>query len=56
MVLFFDFILTLKWLVSHAELLDTYFFSPKLFEVMGIKSWVGLEADLKKYLYSVCKR
>ena len=50
--LFFYFILTLIWLVSYAELLDTCFFSQKTFEEIKTKTWVRLENYLEEYTVS----
>ena len=51
-ILFFYFILTLIWLVSHAELLDTYFFSQKTFEGIKTETWVRLGNYLGEYAVS----
>ena len=49
---YFYFILTLIWLVSHAELLDTYFFSQKTFEGIKTETWVRLGNYLGEYAVS----
>ena len=48
----FHFILTLIWLVSHAELLDTCLFSQKTFEEIKTETWVRLENYLEEYAVS----
>ena len=49
---FYYFILTLIWLVSHAELLDTCFFSQKTFEGIKTETWVRLGNYLEEYAVS----
>ena len=49
---YFYFILTLIWLVSHAELLDTCFFSQKTFEGIKTETWVRLGNYLEEYAVS----
>ena len=48
----FYFILTLIWLVSRAELLDTCLFSQKTFEGIKTETWVRLEKYHKEYVVS----
>ena len=48
----FYFILTLIWLVSHAELLDTCLFSQKTFEGIKTETWVRLGEYHKEYVVS----
>ena len=48
----FYFILTLIWLVSHAELLDTCIFSQKTFEGIKTETWVRLGNYLEEYAVS----
>ena len=48
----FYFILTLIWLVGHAELLDTCLFSQKTFEGIKTETWVRLGKYHKEYVVS----
>ena len=48
----FYFILTLIWLVSHAELLDIYLFSQKTFEGIKTETWVRLGKYHTEYVVS----
>ena len=51
-IFLFCFILTLIWLVSYAELLDTYLFSQKIFEGIKTETWVRLGEYHKEYVVS----
>ena len=52
LIYLFYFILTLIWLVSYAELLDTCLFSQKTFEGIKTKTWVRLGNYLEEYTVS----
>ena len=49
----FYLILTLIWLVSHANLLNACLFSQKTFQVTTTETWVRLGKDPKEYAVSV---